>query len=413
MKAIGFPYHKYYINKPDYYFNNLKNFKYTLNPEIVDRIQGIYFKSRISYTFKEPELFGMSKSMTPTLVTMKEDYNTIDVITNLFTEEERMKAKVYKGKSEAVSPFEFWMTQKSKIIDLIYTEKQPLNSYTLREALFNLAPEATLFKTTVAKSIYDIFKPKHILDMSSGWGDRLIAAIAYGEASGVDVKYSGFDPNSSLKYKYMNIVSKLSPENKRGNFKVRTEPFESANLKDIKDVDLFFSSPPYFDFEVYTNEETQSINNYKTYNDWIVKFLFRSIKNAFSVIIKDGYFVMHITDTGNMRNVCELIKLYIEEYLDGSYIGCIFTQAPGKRRHPMWVFKNTGPEAPDTKTKIEKKVMDNLYPEIAKLIISFENEPTTIVKGTVKKDKVEAGKAGKKGNSQPYDESGNYVGFNF
>ncbi len=415
MKVIGFPYHKYYINKPDYYFNNLKNFKYTLNPEIVDRIQGIYFKSKISYTFKEPELFGVSKSMTPTLLTMKEDYNTIDVITNLFTEEERMKAKVYKGKSEAVSPFEFWMTQKSKIIDLIYTEKQPLNSYTLREALFNLAPEATLFKTTVAKSIYDIFKPKHILDMSSGWGDRLIAAIAYGEASGVDVKYSGFDPNSSLKYKYMNIVNTLSKGAEAGkrkeNFKVRTEPFETANLKDIKDVDLFFSSPPYFDFEVYTNEETQSINNYKTYDDWVVKFLFRSIKNAFSVIVKDGYFVMHITDTGNMRNVCELIKLYIEEHLDGSYIGCIFTQAPGKRRHPMWVFKK------DPGSFKNDKVMSNLYPEIAKLIISFENEATTIVKGTVKKDKVEAGKKGQSqktlGHSQPYDEKGNYVGFNF
>ena len=409
MKSIGFPYHKYYINKPDYYFNNLKNFKYTLNPEIVDRIQGIYFKSRISYTFKEPQLFGtpgalgpVTKSMTPTLVTMKEDYNTIDVITNLFTEEERIKAKVYKGKAEAVSPFEFWMTDKSKIIDLIYSEKQPLNSYTLREALFKLSPEATLFKTTVAKSIYDIFKPKHILDMSSGWGDRLIAAIAYGADSGVDVKYSGFDPNSSLKYKYMNIVNTLAK--RKENFKVRTEPFETANLKDIKDVDLFFSSPPYFDFEIYTNEETQSINNYKTYNDWLVRFLFRSIKNAFSVIVKDGYFVMHITDTGNMRNVCELIKLYIEEYLDGSYIGCIFTQAPGKRRHPMWVFKK------DQKVKTDK-VMSNLYPEISNLILSVENEPSSKQKSVETVKKVHSQKI--PDNSQPYAEDGRYVGFNF
>jgi hypothetical protein len=257
------------------------------------------------------------------------------------------------------------MTQKSKIIDLIYTEKQPLNSYTLREAIFNLVPEATLFKTTVAKSIYDIFKPKHILDMSSGWGDRMIAAIAYGESSGIDVKYSGFDPNSSLKYEYMRIAT-LAPENKRQNFKVRTEPFESANLKDIKDVDLFFSSPPYFDFEIYTNEETQSINNYKTYPQWVVNFLFKSIKNAFSVIVKDGYFVMHITDTGNMRNVCELIKLYIEEYLNGSYIGCIFTQAPGKRRHPMWVFKNLQDQSKND------KIMNKLYPEISNLILKEE-----------------------------------------
>ncbi len=408
MKNVDFPYHKYYINKPEFYFNNLKNFKYTLNPEIVDKIQGIYFKSRISYIFKEPELFGnkdprslIKGPLTPTLVTMKEDYNTIDVITNLFTEEQRMKAKVYKGKSEAISPFEFWMTQKSKIIDLIYSEKQPLNSYTLREALFKLAPEATLFKTTVAKSIYDIFKPTHILDMSSGWGDRLIAAIAYGESSGIDVKYSGFDPNSSLKYKYMDIINTLAPRNKYNNFKVRTEPFETANLKDIKDVDLFFSSPPYFDFEIYTNEETQSINNYKTYNDWLVRFLFRSIKNAFSVIVKDGYFVIHITDTGNMRNVCELIKLYIEEHLDGSYIGCIFTQAPGKRRHPMWVFKK------DQKVKNDK-VMDKLYPEVSKLIISVENEPKS-----KKKVEIDDENGYKPERKEPYDKDGRYVGFNF
>jgi ubiquinone/menaquinone biosynthesis C-methylase UbiE len=419
MKSVEFPYHKFYINTSDYYFNNLKNFKYNLNPEIVDRVQGIYFKSYITYVFKEPELFGIAsgseprikgRKMTPTLLTMKEDYSTIDVITNLFTEKQRIKAKVYKGKSDAISPYEFWMTGKSKIIDHIQSQKQPLNSYTLREAIFELVPEATLFKTTVAKSIYDIFKPTHILDMSSGWGDRLIAAIAYGEASGVNVKYSGFDPNSSLKYEYMSIVNRLAPESKRGNFKVRTEPFESANLKDIKDVDLFFSSPPYFDFEVYTNEETQSINNYKTYPDWVVKFLFKSIKNAFSVIVKDGYFVMHITDTGNMRNVCELIKLYIEEYLQGSYIGCIFTQAPGKRRHPMWVFKKDPGSFKNSQIEKGDKNMNKLYPEIYNLIIKVENEPVKEVKKVEAKPEV---KKPLEKNMQPYDEKGNYVGFNF
>ncbi len=413
LGLVRFPYHTHYINTPEYYFNNLKKFKYNLNPEIVDRVQGIYFKSYITYVFKEPELFGMKgRKMTPTLLTKKEDYSTIDVITNWFTEEERIKAKVYKGKSEAISPYEFWYYGKSKIkvVDYIYSKKQPLNSYTLREAIFQVVPEATLFKTTVAKSIYDIFKPTHILDMSSGWGDRLIAAIAYGEASGVNVKYSGFDPNSSLKDGYMNIINELAPENKRGNFNVRTEPFETADLTDIKDVDLFFSSPPYFDFEVYTDEETQSINNYKTYPDWLVRFLFKSIKNAFSVIVKDGYFVMHITDTGNMRNVCELIKLYIEEYLQGSYIGCIFTQAPGKRRHPMWVFKKDPGSFKNTQDNKNDNNMNKLYPEIYNLIIEVEKEPVKEVKKVEPKPEVKKKPVVKQ---EPYDETGRYVGFNF
>ena len=100
---------------------------------------------------------------------------------------------------------------------------------------------------------------------------------------------------------------------------------------------------------------------------------------------------MHITDTGNMRNVCELIKLYIEEYLNGSYIGCIFTQAPGKRRHPMWVFKKTEIEKTETKSMKRDKVMTKLYPEIENLILnqSTPKQPlkrTTLKTDTFKKD---------------------------
>ena len=94
----------------------------------------------------------------------------------------------------------------------------------------------------------------------------------------------------------------------------------------------------------------------------------------------------------------------------------------------MWVFKkdpgsfkNTGPEAPDTKTKIENKVMDKLYPEISNLIISVENKPKKKVEiddepgtGAVRfANGAKGDKAGRKVKSQPYDKDGRYVGFHF
>jgi hypothetical protein len=225
--------------------------------------------------------------------------------------------------------------------------------------MFALCPEATLFKTTVAKTIYDIFKPRIILDMSSGWGDRLISAIAYSQTVDYDVKYFGYDPNTNLTKGYKDIINTLAGD-KKENFGVKTAPFETADLSYIKeDIDLVFTSPPYFDFEVYSDDPTQSIVQYPTFTIWCVNFLFRSIKLAFSKLSKDGYLVMHITDTKNMSNVCELIILFIEGFIGGKLIGTINTQAPGKVAIPMWVYKNV-----KTINETNKQNMVKYYPEI-------------------------------------------------
>ena len=147
---------------------------------------------------------------------------------------------------------------------------------------------------------------------------------------------------------------------KKGNFGVKTSPFETADLTYIKEeIDLVFTSPPYFDFEVYSEDKTQSIVQYPTFIDWCVNFLFRSLKLAFSKLRKDGYLVMHIVDTKNMPNVCELIMLYIEGYIGGQFIGTINTQAPGKKAIPTWVYKNT-----KQVNETYKKNISDYYPEI-------------------------------------------------
>jgi hypothetical protein len=271
-----------------------------------------------------------------------------------------MEAKVCKGKlEECLSPIEYWNKNIKNVITHVYSKGEDLSIYTLREAMFSLVPEATLFKTTVAKTIYDIFNPRVILDMSSGWGDRLIAAIAYSQTVDYNVKYFGYDPNTRLTEGYKNIIDTLAGDN-GANFGVKTDPFETADLSYIKeDVDLVFTSPPYFDFEIYSDDKTQSIVQYPTFTNWCVNFLFRSLKLAFSKLRKDGYLVMHITDTKNMPNVCELIMLFIEGYIEGQFIGTINTQAPGKKAIPMWVYKNT--------KQINEKYKKNIteyYPEI-------------------------------------------------
>ena len=362
IKSEGFPYTRNHMKPVDTYFSKLKNFKAQYSTDPQQLFKGfanfkVIKNTNDLYMFKEadkiPEL--NKKQSQVIILTKKEDYN-IDIITNYFTEEARIEAKVCKGNVEVcLSPIEYWNKNLKNVINYVYSKGEELNNYTLREAMFVLCPEATLFKTTVAKTIYDIFKPRVIIDMSSGWGDRLIAAIAYSE----DVKYFGYDPNTRLTKGYKNIIDTLAGDN-GANFGVKTSPFETADLSYIKeDVDLVFTSPPYFDFEVYSEDKTQSIVQYPTFIDWCVNFLFRSLKNAFSKLRKDGYLVMHITDTKNMPNICELIMLYIEGYIGGSFIGTINTQAPGKKAIPMWVYKNT-----KNINETYKKNISEYYPEI-------------------------------------------------
>jgi hypothetical protein len=61
------------------------------------------------------------------------------------------------------------------------------------------------FKPLIAKSMYDTFQAKRVLDFSAGWGDRLVGFLASGAES-----YVGIDPNSKLHEPYQKIADSIS-----------------------------------------------------------------------------------------------------------------------------------------------------------------------------------------------------------
>ena len=60
--------------------------------------------------------------------------------------------------------------------------------------------------------------------------------------------------------------------------------------------DLVFSSPPFFDFEIYTDAPGQSTQSFPEYEDWLVNFLFFAMNKCWSVLEDDGHMAIHITD---------------------------------------------------------------------------------------------------------------------
>jgi len=329
IQSSEFPYMKTYMHPIDFYITNLLNHKPRIRhtPYTIDGV------SLQNFTFTDKSLFDKENFVT--IITEETDFNNMDMITNLFSEEQRMQAVVNKPNiKDKISPYNFWMFQREKIEAYLHSQKiEAITPSICREALYNLVPEATLFKVSVALSIYDLFKPTSILDCCSGWGDRLIAACVYAMKN-KNVMYQGYDPNRSLQPAYKKIVSQFN----QPNFNVKCQPFEDAYINK-NFYDLVFTSPPYFDFEIYTSDPDQSIEKHISYKAWLVYFLFPLLKKSFDSLKDEGYLILHISDTKNMPKVAEFIHDYILYTLSYQYVGCIATQAPKKRAHPMWVYK--------------------------------------------------------------------------
>jgi len=72
--------------------------------------------------------------------------------------------------------------------------------------------------------------------------------------------------------------------------------------------DLVFSSPPYFDIEIYSEELSQSCNKYKEYQDWLDKFLWVLVDESKRILKEDGRLIINIKNIGKYKIADDLCK---------------------------------------------------------------------------------------------------------
>ena len=206
-----------------------------------------------------------------------EDYLLCDHLSNHFTEYERINCQF----GNYTTPNDTWQLLKNNIKEL-----PPLEQ---REYIYNNTKECNTFNVTFCLWIINslVGPGSNILDPSSGWGDRLIAAVAS------DAKiYSGFDPNKKLQKGYKKIIKLL---NKNTKISVKCLPFEEAKIKN-NFYDLALTSPPYFDLEKYGTDSKQSIVKNSNYNDWLNNFYGPYIIKMINAVKVNGFIVIYIED---------------------------------------------------------------------------------------------------------------------
>ena len=207
-------------------------------------------------------------------------------ITDYFQEQNRIVAK---RSDQEFSPLEYWENNKEMT----------------RNQIRKNVKECTNFCPTIICALIKQFKSKHILDFSAGWGDRLLGAMTYDDR----IKYYyGIDPNKSLHTGYKNMIKSFLPKSSKQKYVMINGCAEEEIQKINHRFDLIFTSPPYFDLEVYNNSVNQSINKFPKFEDWYQKFLLKSLYDSIDKLEKFGILALNINDTKERKIINKLIK---------------------------------------------------------------------------------------------------------
>jgi len=151
------------------------------------------------------------------------------------------------------------------------------------------------FRPTAAAVLYHIFAKNGVVwDMCGGWGGRMLGAIV----GGVDT-YIATEP-STLTYEGLNsLANDFHGEMKYQIYKMGSEDFKPEK----NSLDLCFTSPPYFDLEKYSEEETQSYIKFNTKKKWINGYLLPTFENCYYGLKSNKYLLINIADVKNKGNI--------------------------------------------------------------------------------------------------------------
>ncbi len=153
-------------------------------------------------------------------------------------------------------------------------------------------------RPSFAKSIYEKYNATRVLDITAGWGSRMVAAMA----SGID--YIGIDSNKSLETGYdkmYNTFKKFSDS----NVKMIYNKAENVDFSKIGYYDLVFTSPPYEYLELYEGMEKYdgsdtkmalSASKLKGQSGFYDKFIVPTLKNAYKYLPREKYMCINMPD---------------------------------------------------------------------------------------------------------------------
>lgn len=139
--------------------------------------------------------------------------------------------------------------------------------------------KVTIYRPLLTKRIVEYFGAKNILDPCIGWGGRMIGSVCI-----PGVRYTGFEPCVKTYEGLCRIRESLTLGERTTVYNL---PAEMGLEKLHQEYDMILTSPPYYNLEIYSDEDTQS-HKYGTYEEWVDKFLRPVIVKCVSKLVSGG-----------------------------------------------------------------------------------------------------------------------------
>lgn len=153
------------------------------------------------------------------------------------------------------------------------------------------------FKPQNARAVAEHLCPVmwgNIYDYSAGYGGRMLGITS----SKLGYKYIGIDPNTET-FANLQYLSNLIDQSYGRTATIHCDVSENFQPEDI---DLAFSSPPYFNLEKYCDEPTQCMVRCTTLDDWFELYAAPTMKNIYNGLTTDGVFATNIADYKSYGN---------------------------------------------------------------------------------------------------------------
>ena len=221
------------------------------------------------------------------------------------------------GKKTKISPMEVLKDDDKMKIILEYISNKPIffksdsevaNVKSCFRNSMSWVRKVANFPAREARDIYFRYFPDYktmdsnlnILDTSCGFGSRMSSVLLSGH------NYYGLDPNLNLQQKLFECA-RFYYDNGFINEKQNCILYEigSENLIEefLNIMDVSFTSPPYFNLEKYSNDNSQSTNNYDNYNNWVKNFVNPTVENIYKYLKVGGYAMINIKNI-NKKETC-------------------------------------------------------------------------------------------------------------
>lgn len=128
-----------------------------------------------------------------------------------------------------------------------------------------------------------------VLDPCGGWGGRMIGC------SVVCDNYTAYEPATRTAEGLTALAEFIRSINPSFNADVNCQPYEDSDEKPGY-YDFALTSPPYYDTEQYSDEETNSCNRYPTFQEWAEKFFTPMIDKTIRQLKPGQPFIFNVGD---------------------------------------------------------------------------------------------------------------------